>query len=80
MPVIVTPGVGDLESIVESHRVGVVLRAEDDDSVVAAATAVRALAADPAVRNRCRQLALERFDVDTGSARYADLYTRMSRG
>jgi glycosyltransferase involved in cell wall biosynthesis len=74
MPVLVTPGVGDLERLVEDHAVGAVLRGEDDASIAAAAARLRALAADPAARERCRRLAVERFDVASGSARYAEIY------
>jgi glycosyltransferase involved in cell wall biosynthesis len=78
MPVVVTPGVGDLEAIVQDHGVGVVLRGEDDRSIAEAATRARELAADPGARERCRRLALERFDVDAGSARYAAIYRRLT--
>jgi hypothetical protein len=33
---------------------------------------------DHGLRDRCRAAALELFDVDGGSARYADLYRRLS--
>ena len=74
MPVAVTAGVGDLESLVCDHDVGVVLQAEDDAALSAAAARLRALAADPAARERCRRLAAERFDVGWGARRYAELY------
>lgn len=79
MPVAVTPGVGDLGALVSNHDVGVVLRSEDDAALLDAATRLRALAADPAVRKRCRQLAAERFDVKWGSERYAEVYRRLAR-
>jgi glycosyltransferase involved in cell wall biosynthesis len=74
MPVMVTQGVGDLESIVEEYGVGAVLRGEDEQSISGAATRVLALAADPQARERCRSLARERFDVDVGTDRYRNLY------
>ena len=79
MPVAVTPGVGDFEALVSNHDVGVVLRSEDDAALFDAATRLRALASDPAVRKRCRQLAAERFDVQWGSERYAEVYRRLTR-
>lgn len=78
MPVLVTPGVGDLEAIVEDHRVGVVLRGEDEESIGRAGEAVRALAADPATQRRCRELAKARYDVEVGSARYGVIYERLA--
>ncbi len=77
MPVIVTPGVGDLEAIVDRHRVGVVLRGEDERAAEQAARLVLDLAADEQTAVRCRQLARDRFDVDAGSRRYAEIYERL---
>ncbi len=78
MPVAVTPGVGDLDALVAEHDVGVVLRGEDDAALREAASRLRALAADPETRERCRRLAAERFDLARGTARYADLYRRLA--
>jgi len=77
MPVVVTRGVGDLEAIVEDRGVGVVLRGDDDESIAAAVARVRALADDPDLPERCRRLAQERFDLYSGTARYAALYRRL---
>ena len=78
MPVLVTPGVGDLEELVEEHGVGVVLRGEDADSIASAAAVLKRLAADPQTRDRCRQLARARFDVEMGAERYAEIYRRLA--
>jgi glycosyltransferase involved in cell wall biosynthesis len=77
MPVIVTPGVGDLESIVEQHRVGIVLRGEDDEAVADAARQAAELSRDSTTAERGRRLARERFDVEAGSRRYAQIYERL---
>jgi glycosyltransferase involved in cell wall biosynthesis len=78
MPVIVTRGVGDLEAMVQEHGVGVVLAGEDQTSIAAAAAEVLELAADPETLARCRRLARERFDADTGAADYAAIYRRLA--
>jgi glycosyltransferase involved in cell wall biosynthesis len=78
MPVLVTPGVGDLESIVEGHGVGVVLGGEDERSVAAAAARLSAMARDREVQDQCRAVAGELFDVDVGSADYAAMYCKLS--
>jgi glycosyltransferase involved in cell wall biosynthesis len=77
MPVIVNPGIGDLEEIVERHRVGVVLRGEDDAAFAQATAQVRELLADPDLAQRCRTVARELFDVDAGSRRYLEAYHRI---
>jgi glycosyltransferase involved in cell wall biosynthesis len=78
IPVIVTPGVGDLESIVERHRVGVVLEAEDEHAIADAAVRVRELASDRETQDRCRRVAHELFDVDAGASHYRAIYRRLS--
>jgi glycosyltransferase involved in cell wall biosynthesis len=77
MPVIVNPGIGDLERIVEQHRVGVVLRGEESAAFGAVAEELRALLSDPELAQRCRAVARELFDVDAGSRRYRELYDRV---
>jgi glycosyltransferase involved in cell wall biosynthesis len=78
MPVAVTPGIGDLERIVEGDRVGCVLRDEDDESLRAAARQLVAMAAAPDVRERCRRVAAQQFDVHRGAMQYAALYRRLA--
>lgn len=79
MPVVATPEVGDMESVVADHQVGVVLRSEDQGSIEEAARQVRALAADPEAQRRCRRVARELFDVNSGAAGYAELYRSLAR-
>ena len=78
MPVVVTPGVGDLETIVEDRGVGVVLRGEDQGSVSDAVRRLRLVMAEPDLAQRCRGVAAELFDVDAGSRQYAALYERLA--
>jgi glycosyltransferase involved in cell wall biosynthesis len=80
MPVLVTRGVGDLEQIVTTRRIGVVLEGEDEVSIAEAARRLRALATEPGMPERCRAVARELFDVDAGAARYAELYRRLLSG
>lgn len=78
MPVAVTPGVGGIEELVESEDVGVVIRDESPEGLVAAAERLEELASDPAVCARCTRIARERFSVDAGVDRYSALYRRLS--
>lgn len=79
MPVAVSAGVGDLEEIVESERVGVVVRDENGPALARAAAELRELAADAGARDRCRALARERFDLEAGAAAYSALYETIQR-
>jgi glycosyltransferase involved in cell wall biosynthesis len=75
MVVAVSPGVGDIDAIVEANELGVVVR--DTAALDDAAQRVLALAGEPAVRDRARVVARERYDVDTGAARYLSLYRQL---
>jgi glycosyltransferase involved in cell wall biosynthesis len=78
MPVVATPGVGDLEEIIEQRRIGVVLRAEDPTALAEAGARLRTLLNDRGLIERCRGTAAELFDVESGSGRYAELYRRLT--
>ena len=80
MPVLVTRGVGDLEALVDTHGVGVVLEGETAQDIATGADKIRSLARNPEIPGRCRALAARLFDVDSGSAAYAELYRELTRG
>jgi glycosyltransferase involved in cell wall biosynthesis len=79
MPVVVTSGLGDAETIVERHRVGAVLRGDNAHAFAGAAREIHALMSDRDLADRCRRLARERFDVERGAQQYATLYRRLIR-
>lgn len=74
LPVVLNPGIGDVAQIARERGVGVILDEFKPDAFLAAARAVRALAADPGVAARCRQTAIDYFSLSTGVERYAALY------
>jgi glycosyltransferase involved in cell wall biosynthesis len=79
LPVISNAGVGDLDEVLETDRVGIVLRRFHHDAYIAALDAADALRADPDTATRCVESARRRFDLDTvGGARYRRLYRRVS--
>jgi glycosyltransferase involved in cell wall biosynthesis len=77
MPVAVTPGLGDLETIVEENRVGVVIQSEEEEALDAYASELRRLAASPDAVDRCRAIARKRFGVKSGVDAYERLYRRL---
>ena len=79
-PVAVTSELGDVDDIVERHKIGVVLREESDAAVSQAAISLRKLAADPETRRRCRAVAQGAFDIEMGAQRYGRLYASLVRG
>ena len=77
MPVVVSPGIGDLVEIVERHRVGVVLCGDDTAAFEHAAEQLHALLAESDLPERCRAVAAALFDVKVGATQYAELYARL---
>lgn len=77
MPVIVTPGLGDVERLVTEWRVGTVLTSEDSAGLTRAAESIRGLLADPELPARCKALARELFDVEVGTEAYRRLYKEL---
>ena len=78
MPVAVTPGVGDLDALVEETGVGVLVHDETEAGLAAAARRLRELAEDPRMHERCREVARDRFGLDRGAGSYAVLYRRLA--
>jgi glycosyltransferase involved in cell wall biosynthesis len=78
LPIICNAGIGDLDELIETDRVGVLLREFNEASYVRALAAVTTLLRDPALPARCRRSAAARFDlVRVGGARYRRLYERL---
>lgn len=74
MPVAVTPHIGDLDEIVEQHRVGVVIRRDDEGELAVATERLLALANDPDLPERARAVARDRFTLEGGAEAYRRLY------
>jgi glycosyltransferase involved in cell wall biosynthesis len=65
-PVVVSPGLGDMDELVAKHDCGVVVDDLSDEGLDRAAAALDRLVADPDTPSRCRALAEEYFDLDRG--------------
>ncbi|HKP35831.1 MAG TPA: glycosyltransferase [Pyrinomonadaceae bacterium] len=78
IPVVCNAGIGDMDDIVEREQVGVVLHEFTDDAYQSAAQRALALADDMNIRDRCRRVAREHFDLKTvGGPRYINLYQEL---
>jgi glycosyltransferase involved in cell wall biosynthesis len=78
LPVICNAGIGDVDTIVETDRVGVLLREFHADAYADALAAVERLRRELGLSDRCRASARERFDLETvGGERYRRLYRRI---
>ena len=74
-PVIVSNGIGDLDHMLTSTRTGVVIN--HSDSLQTIASQVRTLISDPKTPERCRELAMQHFDMEKSVDRYLEIYDRM---
>ena len=77
VPVVINDGVGDSGTIVRDGRVGVVLSSLDAGTFDAALARVRAVISDPGMRERCRRVARDCFDLDAGVEQYRRMYWRL---
>lgn len=71
-PVIISPGMGDLDKIVSTHNVGVVVESALDENELV--SQVKALLKDPEMPNRCRNVAEEYFNMRNAISKYEVLY------
>ncbi len=67
-------GVGDVEEILETNRVGVALSGFDQSAVDESVEQMLYLMDDPQTRLRCRVTAEKIFSLDDGARKYAQIY------
>ena len=73
LPVVVSPKLGDTDELIRRYDAGAIV-GTDDASLRAAAASVVALLDDPVRRANARRLAEAEFALETGIARYRDVY------
>jgi glycosyltransferase involved in cell wall biosynthesis len=78
-PVVVNPGLGDADRMVEASGAGIVLRDPRDEGLEAAWDALEDLLADPATPQRCRDLAEAHFDLEKAADSLMTMYERVWR-
>lgn len=77
IPVVATDGIGDVTEIIEQHRVGVIVRHDDDSSWPDAVQRLELLLKDPQLKSRCRKVAETLFGLDEGAANYLAIYKKL---
>ncbi|MBI1765371.1 MAG: glycosyltransferase [Acidobacteria bacterium] len=81
LPVISNAGIGDLDELITSERVGVILKEFTTAAYQAALREAELLQQQPDLAARCRAAALKHFDLAAvGGVRYRRLYKRMFEG
>jgi len=74
-PVIVSKGIGDLDSMLKGTQTGIVVDARE--SLMNVSDQIIGLVKDKFTPERCRELAMKHFDMNQAINKYADIYERM---
>jgi glycosyltransferase involved in cell wall biosynthesis len=80
LPVIATPGLGDVDEIVARERVGVIVADHRDEAYRAALDELRSLLEDPGLRDRCRTAAERHYGLDAACRRQVAMYEELAAG
>jgi glycosyltransferase involved in cell wall biosynthesis len=81
LPVVSSAGIGDVDSVIEGDRVGVLVRRFGREAYLQALEVVDALRREDGLADRCLASARDRFDLeDVGGVRYRRLYQRLREG
>jgi glycosyltransferase involved in cell wall biosynthesis len=78
LPVVVTPGIGDLDEIIEAEHVGIIAEAASPDACRRILGRLDQLLSDPELRQRCRAAAVRHYSLDDAWRRQAALYARLT--
>lgn len=76
-PVIVSDGIGDLDQMLTNSQTGIVIN--HGDSLETIAEQINLLLSDPETPNRCREHAMQHFDMDKSVDKYLKIYDRMQQ-
>jgi glycosyltransferase involved in cell wall biosynthesis len=79
VPCLSNAGVGDMATILEKERVGVALGDFSEAAMRDAIVRLLQLSREHGIQQRCRQVALEYFSLEEGSARYRDIYDYLAK-
>ena len=74
-PVIVSNGIGDLDQMLENTQTGIVIR--HDDSLENISGGIISLISDLGTPERCREFAMQHFDMKKSVSKYLEIYERM---
>jgi hypothetical protein len=75
-PVVVNKGLGDMDEFLKDYDAGVILDGTPRN-LVESASKLSSVLLDPETPMRCRALAEKHFNMEEGSIKYLDLYSRM---
>jgi glycosyltransferase involved in cell wall biosynthesis len=78
LAVVCNAGIGDMDDLLLTERVGVLVESFDEEAYREAARRALALSREPGIGSRCREVARRRFDLATvGGGGYRNVYRRI---
>jgi glycosyltransferase involved in cell wall biosynthesis len=78
VPVVSSAGVGDLDSVIQQNRLGVVVRDFTDEGIRRSLVELEGLIADGDLASRCREYVQRELSLaEVGGPRYARLYSQL---
>lgn len=78
LPIIINPGVGDLDALIENEKVGTILKGFSEADYTKALSEIDVLLKDEKLREHCREVAYRNFDLENvGGERYRNLYKKL---
>ena len=80
VPCMGNSGIGDVESILEGERVGVILHEFCSDAEVDAVSRLLALCNESEIKNRCVEVAGRYFSLEQGVKSYGRIYDSLGMG
>jgi len=79
VPCLGNSGVGDVESILEGERVGIILHEFSSDAEVEAVSRLLGLCSEAEIKNRCVEVASRYFSLAQGVKSYGRIYDSLGR-
>lgn len=78
LPCLGNAGVGDVEDVLESRKVGVAVRQFTDEGIKVSVKRLIALTREADIQSRCRMAAMDLFSLPRGVAAYAGIYRELA--
>jgi glycosyltransferase involved in cell wall biosynthesis len=78
LPLIATPGLGDVDEIVHSERVGVIVRSHTDEAYREAIEQLLRLLDEPNLADRCRAAAERHYGLEAACERQIAVYEQLA--
>ena len=78
IPVVLTKGIGDTESIVQENNIGIIVNELHEDEYMNASKKVTQLLEDSEIKKRCQSVAKNYFSLNTSAEQYFQIYTTLS--